>query len=37
MRYVLEYYIENVKLTPIVSKQSELSCGKVSKELGKSS
>lgn len=35
MRYALEYYIENAKLTFVVSKQSELLCNRISKELRK--
>lgn len=35
MRYALEYYIENAKLTSVVSKQSELLCNRISKELRK--
>jgi hypothetical protein len=35
MRYALEYYIENAKLTSVVSKQSELLCNRISKELKK--
>lgn len=35
LRYALENYIENAKLTSVASKQSELLCNRISKELRK--